>query len=86
MHMEVKRMGVLTTTFLKIGSKEEAIYPNSPLISTPIVNFREDPNPTYSLEFSVDKNTTKEQIEKLDEKIKAERVNGMKVEVVEEDL
>ncbi|GAB4842515.1 hypothetical protein Ancab_012489 [Ancistrocladus abbreviatus] len=69
--MEVKRMGVLTTTFLKIGSKEEAIYPNSLLISTPIVNLREDPDPTDSLEFSVDKNTKKEQTEKLDEKIKA---------------
>ncbi|GAB4842488.1 hypothetical protein Ancab_012462 [Ancistrocladus abbreviatus] len=69
--MEVKRMGVLTTTFLKIGSKEEAIYPNSLLSSKPIVNLREDPDPTDSLEFSVDKNTKKEQIEKLDEKIKA---------------
>ncbi|GAB4842470.1 hypothetical protein Ancab_012443 [Ancistrocladus abbreviatus] len=68
--MEVKRMGVLTTTFLKIGSKEKVIYPNSLLMSTPIVNLGEDPDPTDSLEFSVDKNTKKEQIEELDKKIK----------------
>ncbi|GAB4842490.1 hypothetical protein Ancab_012464 [Ancistrocladus abbreviatus] len=68
--MEVKRMGILTTTFLKIGSKEEVIYPNSLLTSTPIVNLREDPDPNDSLEFSVDQSTEKRQIEELDGKIK----------------
>ncbi|GAB4842478.1 hypothetical protein Ancab_012452, partial [Ancistrocladus abbreviatus] len=68
--MEVKRMGVLTTTFLKIGSKDKVIYPNSLLISTPIVNLGEDPDPTDSQEYSVDKNTDNGQIVELDKKIR----------------
>ncbi|GAB4842504.1 hypothetical protein Ancab_012478 [Ancistrocladus abbreviatus] len=68
--MEVKRMGVLATTFLKIGSKEEVIYPNSMLTSTPIVNLGEGPDPADSVEFSVDKNTEKKQILDLDKMIK----------------
>ncbi|GMH17605.1 hypothetical protein Nepgr_019446 [Nepenthes gracilis] len=52
--MEVKRMGILTTSFLKMGTKDQALYPNSILATKSIVNLKET-DPTDFVELSLDR-------------------------------
>ncbi|GMH29133.1 hypothetical protein Nepgr_030976 [Nepenthes gracilis] len=68
--MEVKQLGILSTTFLKIGGREESIYPNSVLVTKPIDNLKGDPDPNDCIELNLDPTTDKSQIDELEKKIK----------------
>ncbi|GAB4842507.1 hypothetical protein Ancab_012481 [Ancistrocladus abbreviatus] len=67
--MEVKRMSILTTIFLKLSPPEEIFYPNSVLATKPIVNLKDAPDPSDAVELNLDGDTTKEDIEALKEEI-----------------
>ncbi|GAB4842497.1 hypothetical protein Ancab_012471 [Ancistrocladus abbreviatus] len=67
--MEVKCMSILTTIFLKLSPPEEIFYPNSVLATKPIVNLKDEPDPSDAVELNLDGDTTKENIEALKEEI-----------------
>ncbi|GAB4842496.1 hypothetical protein Ancab_012470 [Ancistrocladus abbreviatus] len=67
--MEVKRMSILTTIFLKLSPPEEIFYPNSVLATKPIVNLKDEPDPSDAVELNLDGSTKKENIEALKKKI-----------------
>ncbi|GAB4842475.1 hypothetical protein Ancab_012449 [Ancistrocladus abbreviatus] len=67
--MEVKRMSILTTIFLKLSPPEEIFYPNSVLATKPIVNLKDEPDLSDAVELNLDGDTTKENIEALKEEI-----------------
>ncbi|GAB4842498.1 hypothetical protein Ancab_012472 [Ancistrocladus abbreviatus] len=52
--MEVKRMNILTTIFLRMSSREENFHPNSVLATKPIVNLKCEPDPSDSVELNLD--------------------------------
>ncbi|KAL8138565.1 hypothetical protein V2J09_004566 [Rumex salicifolius] len=66
---EVRRMSVLTTTFVIIGTKEEALYPNSALATIPIINLKGEPDPSDYVELTLDSNHTKSMVVELHENI-----------------
>ncbi|GAB4842476.1 hypothetical protein Ancab_012450 [Ancistrocladus abbreviatus] len=68
--MEVKRMNILTTIFLKMSSREETFYPNSVLATKPIVNLKGEPDPSDSIELNLDCATEKAKIDALNDKIR----------------
>ncbi|GAB4842560.1 hypothetical protein Ancab_012536 [Ancistrocladus abbreviatus] len=68
--MEVKRMNILTTIFLKMSSREETFYPNSVLATKPIVNLKGEPDPSDSVELNLDCATEKSKIDALKDKIR----------------
>ncbi|GMH17603.1 hypothetical protein Nepgr_019444 [Nepenthes gracilis] len=68
--MEVKCMGILTTYFMKMGTKDQALYPNSLLATKAIVNLKGDPNPADFVELCLDPSTEKSKITHLEDKIK----------------
>ncbi|GAB4842469.1 hypothetical protein Ancab_012442 [Ancistrocladus abbreviatus] len=68
--MEVKRISVLTTTFLKISGGEEAIYPNSVLVTKTIINLKGEPDPTDYIELNLDPTTDESKILDLQKRIK----------------
>ncbi|KAL8170439.1 hypothetical protein V2J09_022243 [Rumex salicifolius] len=57
MQLEVKNVSILTTTFIKIGSKEKRLYPNSVLATKAIVNLGWQPDPTDVVELPLDPST-----------------------------
>ncbi|GLT29703.1 hypothetical protein SLA2020_045500 [Shorea laevis] len=68
--MAVEKINLSTTVFRK-GSKEKIIYPNSVLTTMPIKNFYcGTVDVKDSLEFTIEGNTTDDQLEKLYEDIK----------------
>ncbi|GAB4842176.1 hypothetical protein Ancab_012134 [Ancistrocladus abbreviatus] len=68
--MEVKRMNILTTIFLKMSPREETFYPNSVLATKPIVNLKGEPDPSDSVELNLDCATEKSKIDALKDKIR----------------
>ncbi|GAB4842460.1 hypothetical protein Ancab_012433 [Ancistrocladus abbreviatus] len=68
--MEVKRISILTTTFLKTSGGEEVIYPNSILGTKTIVNLKGEPDPNDYIELNLHPTTKQSKILKLREKIK----------------
>ncbi|GAB4842458.1 hypothetical protein Ancab_012431 [Ancistrocladus abbreviatus] len=68
--MEVKRISILTTTFLKTSGGEEVIYPNSILGTKTIVNRKGEPDPNDYIELNLHPTTKQSKILKLRGKIK----------------
>ncbi|GAB4842567.1 hypothetical protein Ancab_012543 [Ancistrocladus abbreviatus] len=73
--MEVKRINILTTTFLKISGGEEVIFPNSILGTKTIVNLKGEPDPNDYIELNLDPTTNQFKILELQRRIK-EFING----------
>ncbi|GAB4842462.1 hypothetical protein Ancab_012435 [Ancistrocladus abbreviatus] len=73
--MEVKRISILTTTFLKTSGGEEVIYPNSILGTKTIVNLKGEPDPNDYIELNLDPTTKQSKILKLRGTIK-KFING----------
>ncbi|GAB4842511.1 hypothetical protein Ancab_012485 [Ancistrocladus abbreviatus] len=67
--MEVKRMSILTTVFLKLSPPEEIFYPNSVLATKHIVNLKDELDSSDAVELNLDGSTKKKKIEALKEKI-----------------
>ncbi|GAB2249657.1 hypothetical protein Droror1_Dr00013016 [Drosera rotundifolia] len=55
--MEVKHVNILTTTFVRMGTKEVALYPNSVLATKAIINRKLEPDPNDTIELSLDCST-----------------------------
>ncbi|GAB4842465.1 hypothetical protein Ancab_012438 [Ancistrocladus abbreviatus] len=74
--MEVKRISILTTTFLKTSGGEEVIYPNSILGTKTIVNLKGEPDPSDYIELNLDPTTKQSKILELRGAIK-KFINGV---------
>ncbi|GAB4842492.1 hypothetical protein Ancab_012466 [Ancistrocladus abbreviatus] len=68
--MEVKSIGILTTSFLKLSGGEETIYPNSILATKTIVNLKVEADPNDCIELKLDPTTEEFKISELEKKIK----------------
>ncbi|KAL8166571.1 hypothetical protein V2J09_008070 [Rumex salicifolius] len=67
--LEVKRMGILTTTFIKIGTAEKRMYPNSVLATKAIINLGWQPDPSDMVELTLDYSTTLTDWQMLEKKV-----------------
>ncbi|GAB4828041.1 hypothetical protein Ancab_034954 [Ancistrocladus abbreviatus] len=67
--LEVKRMNILSTTFLKMDTNEDIVYPTSVLATKPIENLKGSPDPSDYLELSLDCSTTMSKIDELKSRI-----------------
>ncbi|GAB4825328.1 hypothetical protein Ancab_008200 [Ancistrocladus abbreviatus] len=68
--MEVKRISILITSFLKISGGELTIYPNSILSTKTIVNLVGEPDPNDYIELSLDPTIDLLRMVELEKKIK----------------
>ncbi|GAB2221829.1 hypothetical protein Droror1_Dr00013020 [Drosera rotundifolia] len=68
--MEVKQINILTTTFLRLDTKRNALYPNSVLAAKAIINLKFKPDLNDTIELSLDFSTQKACIDDLETKIK----------------
>ncbi|GAB4828038.1 hypothetical protein Ancab_034951, partial [Ancistrocladus abbreviatus] len=68
--LEVKRMNILSTTFLKMDTNDEIVYPTSVLATKPIENLKGFPDPSDHLELSLDCSTAMSKIDELKSRIK----------------
>lgn len=57
--MEVRTVGIWKTTFLKVGTQEVMIYPNSELSKQIIINYNTDFDWNDSVELDLDPMTKK---------------------------
>ncbi|KAL8166570.1 hypothetical protein V2J09_008069 [Rumex salicifolius] len=67
--IEVKSIGILTTIFIKIGTNEKRMYPNSMLATKAIVNLGWQPDPTDFVELTLDFATTPAELQNLETKL-----------------
>ncbi|GAB4842175.1 hypothetical protein Ancab_012133 [Ancistrocladus abbreviatus] len=73
--IEVKRISILTTSFLKISGGEVTIYPNSILSTKTTVNVQGEPDPNDYIEFILDPTIDELRIVELEKRIKGV-ING----------